>query len=265
MGILRTLFIYLFAPLYCKIIKLIAYGPWGSWVHQRMIRWFQKQFKIEWENTKNFKKLGDFFLREPPLQISSASLVSPAEALLLEGPKLVENQDTLAVKGLIYRWSKIPEFKNEDWWKRASYYNFYLSPSHYHWVHAPSEGHNLIAYRHSGKFWPVNEWGRNCEPSLYSENERLTFRYHSEEFGEVAILNVGAMGVSSILSPLGECPYGKWTHLSERIKKGQQIAGFQLGSTVLLVVERLPPTAKTFKPALSVLRVGDALSSFDQK
>ena len=78
-------------------------------------------------------------------------------------------------------------------------------------------------------------------PFLYKENERLSFRWQHPQFGRVLMLCVGALAVSSIESCRGEACYGQWTRIGESVQKGERLAGFRLGSSVLLVLERAEP------------------------
>lgn len=248
---IRWLFISVFAPAYSRLLHLIAYGPWGS-LHRVLIFIFKKIYGITWSNAERFATLGDFFLRSVRYQIGSSPLVSPAEANVLEGPAVIQLEKPISVKGLTYTWKNFREIDVEKF-KSGTFWNLYLAPYHYHWVHAAAAGKNLRAYRHHGRLWPVNGLGRFLCPTLYSENERLTFTWESEDFGQIAMICIGAMGVSDLHSQLGEVPYGAWKTLAPKVEKGQKLLGFKLGSTVVLLTEQTRASFLT----KTMVRVGD--------
>src|SRR4051812_48854476 len=83
---------------YNPFLKALAYGPWGSPLHQIFIAIYRKIYGIE-DPGKGFKRLGDFFLREREIKPDlDARLVSPAESFLLEEPEAFKASDTLTIK-----------------------------------------------------------------------------------------------------------------------------------------------------------------------
>jgi len=192
-------------------------------------------------------------LREVEFPKGKSNLGSPAEALLLDGPKPVrEAMNGIKIKGLDYQWEKFPEWKPE--FANATYWNLYLAPPDYHWVHAPCDGQDVKAIRVPGLAVPVNGLGRMLVPQLYLVNERLSFQWSHPEFGQCWLAMVGAIGVSRIRSEVGEV-HKTWTPLPD-LKKDQKLGGFELGSSVLLVVER-PGKAfeglKKLRPSLDLI------------
>ncbi len=238
----------LIGTLWTQILALLAYGPWPRFLHQCIIRIYRRLYQIEWDDISGFKNLGEFFLREIQFEIGNESLVSPAECAILEGPEPIRLDQKISVKGVEYCWKDFHEWK--DHFSSGSFYNFYLAPVDYHWVHAPCDGIRVQAIRTPGLKIPVNQLGRSLCPKLYLQNDRLSFQWEHPEFGHVWMIMVGAMGVSRIRSELG--PIGEsWTPLSD-IKKGQRIGAFELGSSILLVLER----GGKFRTGLKKLRPG---------
>lgn len=226
----------IFAELYSRLIKLIAYGPWGHRVHQGLIKLFRAAYSIKYENIEQFKTLGDFFLRDQELKLGNSSLVSPAEARLIGPVEQVNLSKNIKVKGMKYNWTEFPELAGITQIE-AYFWNLYLAPHNYHWFHAPCDAYDIEAIRISGKKLPVNSLGKLLTSRLYQVNERLSFRWKHPELGMVFMICVGAMGVSGILSSLGEVEYGRWRTLKDFVSKGDRLGGFRLGSSVLLIVE----------------------------
>lgn len=238
---------------YCRLIGLIAYGPWGFRIHQWLILFFCRWQKIDSSRAREFYTLGDFFLRETKLNISQHQLISPAESFLLEAQPITQHK-TVSVKGFTYHWKNFSEVSP----LKGCFWNFYLAPHNYHWVHAPCDGNNLRSYYHRGALWPVNDWARRFAPEFYSENERMTFVYENDVYGRVVVICIGALGVSSFKAPYGHPQAGRWLENATEVKKGEPLLGFKLGSSVLLILEN-PPPPESFRIQSGVVNVGDAL------
>ena len=250
--LLAEIFVRFIGPLHSLFMKALAYGPWGP-VHPLIIRVFAGLYKIHVPADRHFKNLGHFFLRDMPFKDSGGSLVSPVECLLIDGPRKLDSLP-LTVKGIQYQWKDFKELDLKEF-SNGQFWNLYLAPYHYHWVHAACEGINLRAIHIPGKKWPVNKLGRWLCPLLYLENERMTFSWEHPKFGRIYMICVAAMGVSNLHSELGPVRSHEWTHLNVTVQKLQKLLAFRLGSTVLLLVERSNASAK----ASPMLNVGDAL------
>lgn len=138
--------------------------------------------------------------------------------------------------------------------KGIFYCVIYLHPGDYHRVHSPVDW-NILKRRHfSGHLFPQNERAVRTIRNLYVENERVVLEGRWKE-GFVALAAIGATNVGSIrvnLEP--ELRTNRAVSMmvhslaaEERVyepegtgvvvKKGEEIAGFKMGSTVVLVFE----------------------------
>lgn len=242
--------IRLYGPIHGVLLKCLAYGPWGP-LHRLMISIFKSLYGIEWHSPQRFANLGAFFLRRIPFEVGKSDLVSPVQAEVVEYATSLNLSTETRVKGIQYSWKEFPELDLKPW-SSGRFWNLYLTPRHYHWVHAPCSGIELKAYRTSGLKWPVNAWGRRYCPDLYLRNDRLTFSWQSEKFGQIYLICVGAMGVSSLKSVKGDPGVkGQWTPIAPNVAKGEALLAFELGSTVLLLVER-PPSFVNFPTMVQV-------------
>jgi phosphatidylserine decarboxylase len=152
----------------------------------------------------------------------------------------IPNREPLSVKKIDYAWSSLPEW-SEDF-SGGYFWNFYLAPQNYHWFHAACGGMELEGRRVSGKSLPVNALGRWMSPRLYAENERLSFRWKSNSYGRVLMMCVGALGVCRIKSEMGTVIEGPWQSLRSEVKPLERLGAFELGSSVILLVEKAPKT-----------------------
>jgi phosphatidylserine decarboxylase len=131
----------------------------------------------------------------------------------------------------------------------GSYQVLYLSPRDYHRMHSPVTG-SVVEYRWiRGDFWPVNSLADRL-PNVYCDNERVV-SYLDTGRGVVAMVKVAALGVGYIsLRYLGEAPGDRTAALrrsprqtygaaeAPRVIRGDELASFGLGSTVVLLYER---------------------------
>ncbi|CAN6477931.1 unnamed protein product [Victoria cruziana] len=137
--------------------------------------------------------------------------------------------------------------------KGIFYCVIYLKPGYYHRVHSPVDW-NVILRRHfSGNLFPLNERATRTIRNLHVENERVVLEGQWLE-GFMALVAIGATNVGSIklfVEPeLKTNRPGKLLHPeppTERLyepkgtglllKKGEEVAAFRMGSTVVLVFQ----------------------------
>lgn len=126
----------------------------------------------------------------------------------------------------------------------------YLSPRHYHRIHAPTAG-NVGRARHvPGALWPVNQPAVQHVADLFPRNERL-IAYLEGPLGLIAVVAVGAYNVgriSAVFDPDWRAP--GWASNRRRARgddrsyeppvhfaKGEELMAFHLGSTIVLLLE----------------------------
>ena len=130
----------------------------------------------------------------------------------------------------------------------------YLSPRHYHRIHAPCAGTIPRATHVPGALLPVNAAAVSHVDNLFPRNERLIC-YLDGDLGRVAVVAVGAYNVGRISAAFDR----EWTGgtarawitnrgragaaetreyaPAPRVARGDEIMAFHLGSTVVLLVE----------------------------
>lgn len=170
--------------------------------------------------------------------------------------------------------------------KGLFYCVLYLSPGDYHRVHSPVDWNVLVRRHFSGRLFPVNERATKTIRNLYNENERIVLEGQWQQ-GYLALAAIGATNIGSIelyIEPELRTNRPSKTFLQfeppeERIyeregvgfmvKKGEEVAAFNMGSTVVLVFQA--PVAKSSKDKASStdfrfninrgdrIRVGEAL------
>ncbi|CAK7356356.1 unnamed protein product [Dovyalis caffra] len=176
--------------------------------------------------------------------------------------------------------SNLKEKNKKSWWRislaspkirdtvsacpaKGLYYCvIYLSPGDYHRIHSPADW-NVLARRHfSGNLFPMNERATRTIRNLYVQNERVVLEGLWQE-GFMAIAAIGATNIGSIelfiepefrtnqprkkilnSEPPEERVY-ELEGVGKILKKGDEVAAFNMGSTVVLVFQA--PTLKTLK------------------
>lgn len=201
-----------------------------------------------------FERFDDFFTRplaigQRPVDSRPGVLVSPVDGVVsqfgtIEGGRLLQCKGRdYTVRGLLADEKKAARFDG------GTFCTIYLAPRNYHRIHAPIAG-RITGYRHiPGAFYPVNPLSVNNIQGLFTINERLT-SYIEGECGSVALVKVAATGVGNMTLSYDAVVR---THLGGRkgrlgsehhyptplpIERGQELAMFHLGSTVILLFER---------------------------
>ncbi|KAK7847739.1 phosphatidylserine decarboxylase proenzyme 1 [Quercus suber] len=170
--------------------------------------------------------------------------------------------------------------------KGLFYCVIYLKPGDYHRIHSPADWSILVRRHFSGRLFPVNERAARTIKNLYVENERVVLEGLWQE-GFMAMAAVGATNIGSIelsIEPelktnqprkklLPSEPPEERLYEPEGVgmmlKKGDEVAAFNMGSTVVLVFQapisksvELGNSSSKFKFSIKRgdrIRVGEAL------
>lgn len=197
---------------------------------------FAKTYKIRVEEAEKspteYTSLNEFFTRRLKLgartiHAHADSVVSPVDALIT-GLGEIKNGTIVNVKGQAYTISEmLGDEQQAKVYDNGTYIVLYLSPTDYHRIHAPISGTILKHVHVPGKVYPVNDFGLRYMKRVLSRNERL-ITYIQNEDTELAVVKVGALNVASI--QLSD------QLTSTEIHKGDELAYFEFGSTVVLLL-----------------------------
>jgi phosphatidylserine decarboxylase len=240
----------------------------GAFAKSRASRYliprFAKTYGIRTQDAEKhiteYASLNDFFTRRlkpglRPIESDTNLVLSPVDAAIT-GMGTIQEGMLLGVKGQDYT---IEELLNRSPrtinYKNGFYFVLYLSPTDYHRIHSPVSGDILEKEHVPGRVYPVNEFGLRYMNRVLSRNERL-ITFLQTDAGEVAVVKVGALNVSSI-------QYAD--PLPNHLERGQELAYFEFGSTVVLLLED-----HIFQPRNDLLvgskvQMGEALGVFKNK
>ena len=149
----------------------------------------------------------------------------------------------------------------------GTFATIYLSPRDYHRVHMPLAGTLRETVHVPGRLFSVAPFTVEAVPRLFARNERLVCHFDGDQ-GPFAVVMVGAMLVSSVetvWSGLEIPPYASsithknWRDKHIRLERFAEMARFNMGSTVVLLLPRVRPATFTVAAGDSV-RVGQAIS-----
>ena len=182
---------------------------------------------------------------------SNNTVVSPVDAVIEDVGPITETSDIL-VKGKTYSIEEMLGNHNLlAKYLNGTYMILYLSPSHYHRIHSPVNGIVTKQWTLGSKSYPVNKLGLKYGVRTLAKNFRVITEVKTD-FGHVAVVKVGAMFVNSI----------ETTHKGSELEKGEEMAYFSFGSTVVLLFEKdifqIDSTLQTPKE----IKVGEKIGVF---
>lgn len=258
----------------------------AGWFTQLFIRWFIRQYKIDMseaihEDSKAYKTFNDFFTRylKPELRPLMASddkqFAHPVDGAISQLGEIEEGR-VFQAKGHDYSLTELLGGDPSDAhaFRDGDFATIYLAPKDYHRIHMPCDGVLRKMIYVPGDLYSVNPLTVANVPNLFARNERVVAIFEAD-FGQFAMVLVGATIVASIGTVWSETvtpPRGTDVHTWEypasgkqalRLKKGEEMGHFKLGSTVILV---FPDDVIDFDEALkpgSVTRMGTLLGERD--
>jgi len=241
--------------------------PWN--LHGRIRDIFIRKFQVDVSDAQyplqHYPTLGEFFvrrLRPGARPMGSSTLVSPVDGMLTQRGGFAEDAEaTLTqIKGIRYT---LKSFAGEGWdvspYAGGAFLTLYLAPWSYHRIHSPVDG-KVSRVRHvAGTLWPVNSWSVQNIPDLFVRNDRILVEMETGQ-GRLMVVLVGATNVGRIT--LSFCPdlignsasaagIRDWKPTGDvRLEKGGELGCFEMGSTVVLIVDAA--WASRLKKELSV-------------
>ena len=248
---------------------------------QKFIQFYCKVYSINLGESKgklaSFQRFNEFFTRDIDFtkrKIDSAknSIISPVDGTLLGFGEIQKNK-LYSTKGVEFTLEELVGEKNAKIFENGYCITIYLSPADHHRIYAPSEGKIYNFSYFSGNLWPVNSLGLKLFPKLFCINERLLSLMKNDEYKTtIGILKIGATIVGGIKT--------KYTSISQyhvqkskiyiplkktvSVKKAEEIAQFELGSTVLLLFQKnsfLPSNLKIDKK----IQVGEKIGNYKKR
>lgn len=198
---------------------------------------------------KGFTTFDQFFTRrlKPGARLvdsDPAAVVSPVDGRIDQFGKITDMQ-IIQAKGIDFRLCDLIPEPYSRMFENGLFLTVYLSPGDYHRIHSPVDGFIECGIHIPGKLFPVSECMVNGIKGLFTKNERIITLIRMKS-GICAVCKIGAMNVGRISVEYSDLTantsaFRKSKTLSFpsnealRLKKGDHLATFHIGSTVILL------------------------------
>ena len=224
------------------------------WFKNRLIRGFMRLYTIDMSEAVqpeplSFGSFNEFFTRElkPEVRTLAAGpreIACPVDGAISEAGT-IDGARLLQAKGRHYTLDEL--LASRGWathFEGGSFATIYLAPFNYHRVHMPLNGRLRETVYVPGRLFSVNAATASLVPRLFARNERV-LTWFDTEFGEFALILVGALNVGSIATvwagDITPAPGRVPTALPPRevsLEKGEELGRFNMGSTVILLFQK---------------------------
>ena len=188
-----------------------------------------------------YPSLSAFFVRQlvegaRPIDAAAERLVSPVDGTV-QAIAPVDDGRVVQAKGRDYGLRELLAGVGEDLdLEGALAWTLYLGPRDDHRIHSPESGRLVEARWAPGSRFSVAP-AVLARRTVLSINERCVLRLETDR-GPLLMVLVGALNVGRI-RVIG-VPPGEDTHMNREVARGEELARFELGSTVVLIT---PPGA----------------------
>jgi len=251
---------YLFAalqyllPHHILSLLMLALTRWKSRLFlNQFTPWFIKHYQVDMsiaqnENWQSYRSFNHFFTRaiKPEYRpiCSAGNIASPVDGSVSQAGK-IHNNLIIQAKNVNYSVNSLLGNQSNfiDKFTDGHFSTLYLSPRDYHRIHIPIDAQLKEMIHIPGRLFSVNPATARTIPRLFARNERVVCFFETE-LGAMAVVMVGAIFVASIetvwqgvITPPSRFSIRSWNYENQQIsfKRGDEIARFNMGSTVILL------------------------------
>ncbi|MEX1182805.1 MAG: archaetidylserine decarboxylase [Gemmatimonadota bacterium] len=246
-----------------RTLGTLADTPLPTWLRRPVIGGFARMLAIDTTEAEHpvtaYRSLNEFFVRRLRQGVRAwphdgSTIVSPVDGVIgrlgtVSAGRLVQAKGRYyTAAGLLAGADDAARYDD------GTFVTLYLSPRHYHRIHAPCAGTIAGAAHVPGALLPVNRQAVLHVPDLFPKNERVICTIDGA-LGRTAVVAVGAYNVGRISTafdshwagPGGTVANRKPAVASRRrydppivVGQGDEIMAFHLGSTVVMLSEPGP-------------------------
>jgi phosphatidylserine decarboxylase len=250
-----------------------------GWLKNLLIGAFMRGFKPDMSDAEitdplAYSSFNSFFTRAlrtgaRPVPADAEVIASPVDGTVSQAGELREDR-LYQAKGHDYTLAQLLAESTDyvELFRGGSFATIYLAPFNYHRIHMPLDGLLRGAWHVPGSLFSVNQTTAALVPGLFARNERIICLFESAH-GPFALVLVGALFVGSMrtvwhgeVTPRragGPNPLVPEPDVPLSLSRGAELARFNMGSTVILL---LPAGMGSWRAGLGageVLRVGEPL------
>ena len=203
-----------------------------------------------YEDIRKYESYNDFFTRKLKegsriIDNSDTSFTSPVDGEIVDHGFIEEGQ-LIQAKKFKYALEDLVGKNYKNLYDEGYFITIYLAPTDYHRIHCPFDGKIMDSQHLGTSLYSVNKKAQESIPKLYVKNERSVLQIDSEGLN-YSLVSVGASVVGSIV-PFWSVDKNasrkqlieEWKSvamLNEQVRKGDELAHFKMGSTVILLFE----------------------------
>lgn len=253
----------------------VATGRWGGLTHW-IVRDFVARYQVNMAEAANpditsYGSFNEFFTRalKPGARpLASADWICPVDGAISQLGAIAGDQ-IFQAKGHRYSTTALVggDAALAARFAQGEFITIYLSPKDYHRIHMPCDGRLLRMTYVPGDLFSVNPTTARGVPGLFARNERVVCVFDTAH-GPMVLTLVGATIVGSmatawhgVVNPPRLPDVHTWDYSAQdiRLKQGDEMGRFLLGSTVVLL---FPPNTIRFNPGWAPaqpVRLGQAM------
>lgn len=227
-----------------------------------------------------YSSINEFFVRRlrpgaRSIDTRHDCIVSPVDGVIGQ-LGTIRNGTLMQAKGRSYSAAALlDDAEAARAYENGSFLTIYLSPRHYHRIHVPHTGSIARADHVPGALLPVNEPSVQHIDALFPRNERLLC-YIESDLGTTAAVAVGAYNVGRI-SAAFDPAWQDGAPVTNRagaerstrrydppiaIEKGAEMMAFHLGSTIVMLFDRIVTFESAVQPGAEV-KMGAPVGRWD--
>ena len=259
-----------------RLSGFIAGRQAGS-LTQKLIRDFIARYQVNMAEAAQpdpaaYPSFNEFFTRalKPGVRpLADSALVCPVDGAISQFGR-IESGQIFQAKGKSYSATALlaGDAALAKRFEHGQFATIYLSPRDYHRIHMPCDGRLRSMTYVPGELFSVNPATARGVDALFARNERVVCVFDGPE-GEFVLVLVGATIVGSmatvwhgVVNPPRSKDVRHWDYRDQdiRLKKGEEMGRFLLGSTVVLL---FPEGQCAFKPEWAparAVRMGEAMA-----
>ncbi len=247
--------------------------PWKDWLIGMVVRRFDVDMgEAAQPDTHAYPSFNAFFTRalKPGARVPDAdprALLMPADGRISQLGQ-IESGRIFQAKGQSYVTAELLGDTDaaapfDDGW----FATVYLAPRDYHRVHMPWTGTLRETLHVPGRIFSVAPFAVQAIPRLFARNERLVCHFDTD-FGPMCLVMVGAVlvsGVETVWSGIEIPRYASrivrkdWRGKGITIERFAEMARFNYGSTVIVLLPKAAITLDTSLQAEQAVRLGQRL------
>lgn len=249
----------------------------GSWT-TAVIRWFVQRYQVNMAEAANpdiasYATFNDFFtraLKDGARPLAQADWLCPVDGAISQFGR-IERDQIFQAKGHAYSTTALVggDTALAAQFQDGHFATLYLSPKDYHRIHMPCDGTLRRMIYVPGDLFSVNPTTARGVPGLFARNERVVCVFDSAH-GPFVLTLVGATIVGSMATVWhGQVnpprPGRIWERSYEdgavRLRQGEEMARFLLGSTVVMLFPKGPMAFNPQWVAAGAIRMGEKMAS----